>query len=143
MLLKSFEFFSQMLKVFSNFRYSKIFQLTLWFSRDISSYYKVWMCHIYLYRFKRVEPVIRRCSVKKVFLDISQKFIGKRLYQSLFFNKVAGLKPTALLIKSLWHRCFPVNFAKFLRAAFLTNHPRWLLLNLEFFIKAFRLVVNV
>ena len=28
----------------------------------------------------------------------------------------------------LWHRCFPVNFAKFLRTPLLTEHPRWLLL---------------
>ena len=29
--------------------------------------------------------------------------------------------PATLLKKSLWHRCFPVNFAKFLRAPFLCN----------------------
>ena len=28
----------------------------------------------------------------------------------------------------LWHRCFPVNFTKFLRTSFLTEHRRWLLL---------------
>ena len=27
----------------------------------------------------------------------------------------------------LWHRCFPMNFAKFLRIPFLTEHLRWLL----------------
>ena len=46
---------------------------------------------------------------------------GKRLCQSLFFNKVAGLRTATLLKKRLWHRCFPVNFAKFLRAPFLQN----------------------
>ena len=35
-----------------------------------------------------------------------------------FFNKVAGLKPATLLKKRLWHRCFLVNFEKFLRAPF-------------------------
>ena len=30
--------------------------------------------------------------------------------------------------KRLWHRCFPVNFAKFLRTPFFTEHLRWLLL---------------
>ena len=29
---------------------------------------------------------------------------------------------------SLWHRCFTVNFAEFLRAPFLTEHLWWLLL---------------
>ena len=35
------------------------------------------------------------------------KFTGKHLCQSLFFNKVAGLRPATLLKKRLWHRCFP------------------------------------
>ena len=37
------------------------------------------------------------------------------------FHKVAGLSPATLLKKSLLHRCFPVNFAKFLRTPFLQN----------------------
>ena len=32
------------------------------------------------------------------------------------------LRPATLLIKILWHRCFPVNFAKFLREPFLIEH---------------------
>ena len=43
------------------------------------------------------------------------------------FNKVAGLgknRPTTLLKKSLWHRCFPVNLKKFLRTPFFTEHLR-------------------
>ena len=31
------------------------------------------------------------------------------------FNKVAGHRAATLLKKGLWQRCFPVNFAKFLR----------------------------
>ena len=49
------------------------------------------------------------------------KFTRKHLYQSLFFNKVAGLR----LDKRLWHRCFPVNFVKFLRTPFLTKISGW------------------
>ena len=60
------------------------------------------------------------------------KFTGKHLCQSLFFNAVAGLRPATLLKKGLWRSCFPVNFAKFLRAPFLTEHLWWLLLNLYF-----------
>ena len=44
------------------------------------------------------------------------------------FNKVAGLRPATLLQKRLWHKCFPVNFAKFLRTPFLQNTSGWLLL---------------
>ena len=41
------------------------------------------------------------------------KFTGKHLWQSLFFNKVAGLR----------HRSFPMNFAKFLRKRFYRTPP--------------------
>ena len=40
------------------------------------------------------------------------------------------LKPRTLLKKRLWHRCFPVNFEKFLRTPFFTEHLRWLFMNL-------------
>ena len=39
-----------------------------------------------------------------------------------------GLRPATLLKKRLWHRCFPVNFAKCLRTFCFTEHLRWLLL---------------
>ena len=45
---------------------------------------------------------------KKGVLKNFAKFTGKNQCESLFFNKVVGLK------KRPWHRCFPVNFAKFL-----------------------------
>ena len=46
------------------------------------------------------------------------KFTIKHLCQSLLLNKVAGLMPVTLLKKRLCHRCFPVNFTKFLRTPF-------------------------
>ena len=49
------------------------------------------------------------------------KFTGKHLGQSLFFNKVAGLRSATLLKNRLSHSCFPVDFAKFLRTPFLQN----------------------
>ena len=52
---------------------------------------------------------------KKGVVENFAKFTGKHLRQSLFFNKVAGLSPTTLLEKRLWHSYFPVNFAKLLR----------------------------
>ena len=66
----------------------------------------------------RLEAVIRRCSVKKMFLEISQIW---HLCQSLFLNKAAGLNPATLLKKRLWHRYFPVNFVKFLRIPFFNK----------------------
>ena len=38
-------------------------------------------------------------------------------------------RPASLVKKRYWHRRFPVNFAKFLRKPFHTEHLRWLLLN--------------
>ena len=40
---------------------------------------------------------------------------GKQPCQSLFSNKVAGLRPATLLKMTIWHRYFPMNFTKFLR----------------------------
>ena len=64
---------------------------------------------------------------KKDVLENFAKFTVKHLCQSLFFNKVAGLRPATLLKKRLWHRCFTVNFAKFLRTPFFIEHLWWLL----------------
>ena len=63
------------------------------------------------------EAVVRRCSLKKAFFKNFAKFTGKYLCQSLF------------LIKRLWCRCFPMNFAKFLRKLFLKERLWWLLLS--------------
>ena len=73
----------------------------------------------------------RRCSVEKGVLKSFTKFTGKHLCQSLFFNKIAALRPATLLKKSPWHRCFPVKVVKFPRTSFLTEHIWWLLLNIH------------
>ena len=49
--------------------------------------------------------------MKKVVFRNFTKFTGKHLCQSLFFNKVAGLR----------HRCFPVNFVKFAIISFYSK----------------------
>ena len=58
-------------------------------------------------------------SCKKGVLKSFAKFTGKHLYQSLFFNKVVGLRFATLLKNRFWRRCFLVNFSKFLRTPFL------------------------
>ena len=68
-----------------------------------------------------IETVVQRCPVRKCVLRSFAKFTGKHLCQSL--------RPATLLKKRLWHKCFPVNFATFLRTYFLTEHLRWLLLS--------------
>ena len=70
------------------------------------------------------EAVVRRCSIRKLALRNFTKFTRKHLCQSLFFNKVAGLRLATLLKERLWHRYFPINFVEFLRTRFLTEHLR-------------------
>ena len=63
---------------------------------------------------------------KKAVLRNFTKFTEKHLCQRLFFNK---LQASGLLLKKrLWHRCFPVNFAKFLSKTFLQKASGRLLL---------------
>ena len=83
----------------------------------------------------------RRCSVKKSVLRNFAKFTC----QSLFFNVGAGLRPTTLLKKSLWHRYFSVNLAKFLRTPFLQNDSGRLLLSLRYveWSRIFRVLISV
>ena len=63
----------------------------------------------------------RGCSVTKGIIRNFAKFTGKHLSQSLFFYNAAGLETCNFIKKRLRHRCFPVNFAKFLRTPF-TKH---------------------
>ena len=60
----------------------------------------------------------QRYSVRKSVLRNSVKFTVTHLCQVLFYNKVSAPEPATLLKKRLWHRCFPMNFAKFLRTPF-------------------------
>ena len=57
------------------------------------------------------KAVTQRCSVRK---DVPRNF-------ALFTGKQLCLR--------LWHGCFSVNFVKFLRTPFLTDHLRWMLLS--------------
>ena len=75
-----------------------------------------------------IEPVVWRCSIEKVFLEISQNSQGNTWAKGLFFNKDAGLRPATFLKKRLWHRCLPIIFAKFLRTPFFKAYLRCLLL---------------
>ena len=77
--------------------------------------------------FQLTEAVAQRCSVKKVFSEISKKIHGQTRCQSLLLKKVAGLS-LQLYKRRLWHRLFPVNFVKFLRTPFYIEHFWWQLL---------------
>ena len=81
--------------------------------------------------------------MKKGALRNFAKFTGEHLRQSLFFNKVAGFRPAILFKKRPWHKYFPVNFAKFLRAAFLQNTSGRLLLHFSLKVKNVEFRLNL
>ena len=63
--------------------------------------------------------------MKKVFLKISQKFTGKDLCQSLFFNK---LKTSGNFIKQeALARVFSYEFCEIFKNTFFIENLRWLL----------------
>ena len=69
--------------------------------------------------------------VKKVFLEISENSQENTCVRVSFLVKLQTfMRPATLLKKRFWHRCFPVNFAKFIKTRFLTEHLRWLLLTI-------------
>ena len=70
----------------------------------------------------------QRCSVRKGILRNFGKFTGKHLCQGLIFNNVVDLRPATFIKMRPWRRCFPVNFAKFLRTPFLQKTSGRLLL---------------
>ena len=96
-------------------------------NKRLNTDFKYYSNFIYLIKLSKLKSGLyrsshQRCSMKKGLLRNFAKFTGKHLYQSLSFNKVAGFRrPATLLKERLWHRCFPVNFAKFLRTTFLQN----------------------
>ena len=81
------------------------------------------------------EAVVHRCSEKKLLLKLRAEFTGKQLCRSLF-NKVAGLQTCNFIKKRLQHKCFPVNFAKFLGTAILKNIYGRQLLHLKYYTPA-------
>ena len=89
--------------------YTELFLVRIFlYSDQITPYLDTF--HIVIANVKNTIPV-------KKFLRNFAKLTGKHLCQNLFFNKFAGPRLATLLKTRLWHRCFPVNFAKFLRTS--------------------------
>ena len=71
----------------------------------------------------RVKVCLQRCSFKKGVLRNFAKFTGKHLCQSLFFNKVAGLRPATLLEKKeTLAQVFSWEFYEIYKNTFFTEH---------------------
>ena len=60
----------------------------------------------------KTEAVSRRHSIRKVFLEIPK-----------IHRKTPVPEPATLIKKRLWHRCFLVNFGKFLRTPVFYRTP--------------------
>ena len=78
------------------------------------------------------EAAARGLLWKKVFSEISQNSQENTCARDSFLIKLHA-RPATLLKKRLWHRRFPVNFAKILRTPFSQNNSgRLFLLRLTF-----------
>ena len=62
----------------------------------------------------KTEAISSRCSVRKMFLKISQNSQENNCARVFSLIKLS----TTLLKKRDWHKCFPLNFAKFLKIGF-------------------------
>ena len=61
--------------------------------------------------------------------DFCNKRINGIFHKPSRTSRNSHQRPATLLKKKLWHRCFPVNFVKFLRTPFSQNTSGRLLLN--------------
>ena len=68
-----------------------------------------------------ITAVSCRCSLKKMFLKISQNSQEDTCVRVTFLMTLSK--------KRLGHRCFPVNFAKFLRTPTFIEHLQWLVVS--------------
>ena len=70
-----------------------------------------------------------------------------KLQASIFFaktiNSLEQVQVATLFKKRLWNKCFPVNFAKFLRTSFLLNIYGQLLLHISNTNTRFRIFSNI
>ena len=71
------------------------------------------------------EAATRGVLCKKIVLEIWQNSQENNCVKVSFLIKLQALK------KRLWHRCFPVNFVRFLRTPFLQNTSGRLLLYMQ------------
>ena len=75
---------------------------------------------------KKLEAAIGYVLKEKVFLEILQNSQEEICTRASFSKKKrdsgTGVR-ASFLKKRLWHRCFPVNFAKFLRTPFSRTPP--------------------
>ena len=81
---------------------------------------------------EKFHKIHRKTPVSESFLiKLQASTPPENIRKPMVFLRFQGvLRPATLFQKRLWHRCSPVNFAKFLRTPFLQNTSQRLLLAL-------------
>ena len=72
------------------------------------------------------QAVVRRCSLKKVFLEISQNSKENTSARVSFFIKLHGLACNLFIKKEILEQVFSREFCKISKNTFFTEHLRWL-----------------
>ena len=88
-----------------------------WSTNDYISVETIFTASVYNF-WVFLSPQIILSKFKKVSKELS--LVPSEFNHNSWFR--SKLQPATLLKKSLWHKCFPVNFAKFLRATFFAEH---------------------
>ena len=111
----------------------------------INVYVYTYQCHIYIhiyidiyiytliYIYIYIYTYTHMNIIWVLFEDVFCNVHKKTPVLEYLFNKIASLKVCNFIQKTLQHRCFPVNIAKYLRTAFFTEHLQWLLYSLRVF----------
>ena len=109
------------------------------------SYYCFYYCSYYFsnyYCFTFIAYLLHRQIisiphfVSFFFNSIRQNTAQKEIFEIFFCHNLCSILSKSnlsatLLRKRHWHRCFPANFAKFLKTPFLTEHLWWLHLDIS------------
>ena len=126
-------------KILFNYSLSLSLSLSLWNFCFIIPY--VTHAHTF-YKYSHAEAYSEPCQTFKM-VDFAKTLLLSCLteFWTCLCHALLNLKkqppevfyvkrPATLLKRRLWHRCFPVNFVKFLRTSFLHNTSERLLLDL-------------
>ena len=101
---------------------------SIWIIASFSLVHVGWaFAHVVLVRNKYAWHLIQIT----IFRSIHQRYPVKKTFLEILQNSQENiLTRVSFLTKWLWHMCFPVNFAKFLRTPFLQNTSGRLLLDI-------------
>ena len=78
-----------------------------------------------MYKYYRSEAVLRRCSIKKVFIEVSQNSQENTCAKVTFLIKLQA-QIYDFIKKETLAQVFSCEFCEFLTTPFLTEHLRWL-----------------